>query len=182
MKKQILAATLSCVALTAIPVLAPAASAQTRMEQRRWTTAERRFENERTLYERERQRYEQARSRSGRRGPGGLGPNGYNRGPNGYDDRYVTQYDASRYYRDDARYAERRLSSNDEVYRGSDGRYYCKRNDGTTGLIIGAAGGALLGNVIDGGQNRVGGTLIGGALGALLGQSIDKNSSEVRCR
>ncbi len=25
------------------------------------------------------------------------------------------------------------------VYRGNDGRYYCKRNDGTTGLIVGAA-------------------------------------------
>ena len=28
-------------------------------------------------------------------------------------------------------------------------------NDGTTGLIIGAAGGGILGNVIDGGRNRV---------------------------
>jgi hypothetical protein len=180
MKKQILAVALGCAAISALPAMVPEASAQTRTEQRRWNTAERRFENERNLYERERQRYEEARSRSGRRGPGG--PGGYNRGPSGYDDRYVVQYDASRYYRDDPRYTERRLSSNDEVYRGSDGRYYCKRNDGTTGLIIGAAGGALLGNVIDGGSNRVGGTLIGGALGALLGQSIEKNSAEVRCR
>ncbi len=65
-------------------------------------------------------------------------------------------------------------------YRGSDGRYYCKRNDGTTGLIVGAAGGAILGNVIDGGRNRTAGTLIGGALGAILGQQVDKNSSDVR--
>ena len=103
------------------------------------------------------------------------------------DDRYGrndwgTDYDASRYYRDDPRYTERRLSYNDEVYRGSDGRYYCKRNDGTTGLIIGGAGGALLGNVIDGGRSRVGGTLIGGALGALLGRSVDQQNSEYRCR
>jgi hypothetical protein len=97
-------------------------------------------------------------------------------------DRYVTDYDASRYYRDDTRYAERRLGPDDEVYRGSDGRYYCKRNDGTTGLIVGGAGGALLGNVIDGGRNRAAGTLIGGALGAILGQQIEKNSSDVRCR
>lgn len=93
-----------------------------------------------------------------------------------------TDYDASRYYRDDPRYTERRLSYQDEVYRGSDGRYYCKRNDGTTGLIIGGAGGAILGNVIDGGRSRVGGTLIGGALGALLGRSVDQNQSEYRCR
>lgn len=98
------------------------------------------------------------------------------------DRRFATDYDASRYYRDDPRYTERRLSSNDEVYRGSDGRYYCKRNDGTTGLIVGAIGGGILGNVIDGGRNRAAGTLIGGALGALAGKSIDQNSSDVRCR
>jgi len=95
--------------------------------------------------------------------------------------RYRTDYDAARYYRDDPRYNERRLSSSDEVYRGSDGRYYCKRNDGTTGLIVGAAAGGILGNVIDGGHNRLAGTLIGGTLGALAGKSIDQNS-DIRCR
>ena len=100
------------------------------------------------------------------------------------DPRFVTQYDASRYYRDGPNYQERRLSSNDEVYRGSDGRYYCKRSDGTTGLIVGAIGGAVLGNVIDGGHERAAGTLLGGALGAILGKSIDQNSqnSDVRCK
>lgn len=97
-------------------------------------------------------------------------------------DRYATDYDAARYYRDDPRYTERRLSYSDEVYRGSDGRYYCKRSDGTTGLIVGGAGGAVLGNVIDGGRSRIGGTLIGGALGALLGRTVDQQSSEYRCR
>ena len=92
-----------------------------------------------------------------------------------------TDYDASRYYRDDPRYVERRLAPTDEVYRGSDGRYYCKRSDGTTGLVIGAVGGAALGNVIDGGHDRVAGTLIGGALGAFLGKTVDQNS-DVRCR
>jgi hypothetical protein len=98
-----------------------------------------------------------------------------------YDRRFATDYDAARYYRDDPRYTERRLTSDDQVYRGSDGRYYCKRSDGTTGLIAGAAAGGLLGNVIDGGGNRLAGTLIGGALGALAGKSIDQ-SSDVRCR
>jgi hypothetical protein len=97
------------------------------------------------------------------------------------DSRFATNYDASRYYRDDSRYTERRLSDQDEVYRGSDGRYYCKRSDGTTGLVIGAIGGGAVGNVIDGGHNRVAGTLIGGALGALAGRAIDQ-SSDVRCR
>ena len=103
---------------------------------------------------------------------------GYN---NGVRDPYATDYDASRYYRDDPRYSERRLTAQDEVYRGSDGRYYCKRSDGTTGLIVGGASGALLGNLIDGGRSRTAGTLIGGALGALLGRSIDQNT-DVRCR
>jgi len=97
------------------------------------------------------------------------------------DPRFRTNYDASRYYRAGPNYGERRLSAQDEVYRGSDGRYYCKRNDGTTGLIVGAAGGGILGNVIDGGHNRAAGTLIGGALGALLGKSIEQNN-DVRCR
>lgn len=99
-----------------------------------------------------------------------------------YDDRrFATDYDAARYYRDDPRYSERRLTAQDEVYRGSDGRYYCKRSDGTTGLIVGAAGGAVLGNVIDGGRHRAAGTLIGGALGALAGRAIEQ-SSDIRCR
>ena len=109
----------------------------------------------------------------------------WSRGNTGYapvpPDRFSTDYDAARYYRDDPRYQERRLGPNDEVYRGSDGRYYCKRSDGTTGLIVGGAGGALLGNVIDGGRSRVAGTLIGGALGALLGKSVEQNN-DVRCR
>ena len=101
------------------------------------------------------------------------------RGPRNYD-RYRTDYDASRYYRSGP-YEERYLTSNDEIYRGSDGRYYCKRSDGTTGLIVGAAAGGLLGNMVTNGGNRLPGTLIGGALGALLGRQIDR-SDDIRCR
>ena len=74
------------------------------------------------------------------------------------------------------------LAADDRVYRGSDGRYYCKRNDGTTGLIIGAAGGGILGNVIDGGHSRAAGTLIGAALGALAGKAVDQSNSQTRGR
>jgi hypothetical protein len=97
------------------------------------------------------------------------------------DDQFATDYDASRYYRDGDRYTERRLSDQDYVYRGSDGRYYCKRSDGTIGLIVGGITGGVLGNVVDGGRERTAGTLIGGALGALAGSAIQR-SSEVRCR
>lgn len=99
----------------------------------------------------------------------------------GSDYAYRTDYDAQRYYRDGPQYQERRLSAQDEVYRGSDGRYYCKRNDGTTGLIVGGVAGGVAGNLIDGGHNRLAGTLIGGALGALAGKAIEQNG-DVRCR
>ena len=80
-------------------------------------------------------------------------------------------------YRQDRRYKERRLGRDDQVYRGGDGRYYCKRNDGTTGLVIGALGGGVLGNVLGGGTL---GTLLGAGGGALVGRSIDRG--KVRCR
>eukprot|EP00611_Tribonema_gayanum_P030282 TRINITY_DN8370_c0_g1_i1.p2 TRINITY_DN8370_c0_g1~~TRINITY_DN8370_c0_g1_i1.p2 ORF type:complete len:154 (-),score=27.51 TRINITY_DN8370_c0_g1_i1:3-410(-) len=44
---------------------------------------------------------------------------------------------------------ERRLSRQDRVWRGNDGRYYCRRDNGTTGLVVGAIGGALLGRTVD---------------------------------
>lgn len=116
-----------------------------------------------------------ARQDGWRQGASGYGGGGYYAAPAAVD------YDAARYYRDDSRYTERRLAPTDQVYRGSDGRYYCKRSDGTTGLIIGGLGGAALGNVIDGGHDRVAGTLIGGALGAFLGKTVDQNQ-DVRCR
>lgn len=90
-------------------------------------------------------------------------------------------WDASRDYRR-GKYRERRLSREDQVYRGRDGRSYCKRNDGTTGLIAGGAAGGILGNVIDGGHSRIVGTLLGGAVGALAGKAIDQNQAQVRCR
>lgn len=97
------------------------------------------------------------------------------------DNQFATDYDAARYYRTGDRYSERRLRDDDYVYRGSDGRYYCKRSDGTIGLIIGGITGGLVGNTIDGGRERTAGTLIGGALGALAGSAIQRDS-DVRCR
>lgn len=79
------------------------------------------------------------------------------------------------------RYAEpRRISSDDRVWRGNDGRYYCKRNNGTTGLIIGAAGGALLGRTIDTRGDRTLGTVLGAVGGGLLGREIERSGG--RCR
>ena len=74
-------------------------------------------------------------------------------------------------------YRARRLTRNDRIYRGNDGRYYCRRSDGTTGLVVGAIAGGLLGNAVGGDTLSA---LIGGAGGALLGRSIDRGN--VTCR
>lgn len=95
------------------------------------------------------------------------------------DPRYNGYY-ADNYYRGGAAYRPYRLSSQDRIYRGRDNRYYCRRNDGTTGLIVGALGGGVLGNVIAPGGSRTLGAVIGGGLGAVLGNSIDRNN--VTCR
>ena len=163
-------------AATAAVSLAPAAMAQTPPEQARWDAAKARFDGEFRRYYDERDRFEQA-VRNSRR------PVGYGQPPRGgYADPYATDYDATRYYREDPRYQERVLAQDDQVYRGSDGRAYCKRSDGTTGLIIGGAAGGLFGNVVDGGRNRTAGTLLGAAVGALIGRSAEQSNQQLRCR
>jgi hypothetical protein len=67
-----------------------------------------------------------------------------------------------------------------KIWQDSRGRYRCKRSDGTVGLIVGAAGGALVGRTIDTHGERATGTILGAAAGALIGRSIDR--SRVRCR
>jgi hypothetical protein len=89
-------------------------------------------------------------------------------------DGYDRRYDRRDYQR------ERRLSRRDRVWRGEDGRYYCKRDNGTTGLVVGAIGGALLGRTVDRYGDRSVGTLLGAIGGGLLGREIDRG--EARCR
>ncbi|WP_310531114.1 glycine zipper 2TM domain-containing protein [Novosphingobium sp.] len=88
-------------------------------------------------------------------------------------------YYADRYYRADRRYRTRNLSADDRVYRGQDGRYYCRRSDGTTGLIVGGIAGGVLGNIIAPGDSKTLGTVLGAIGGAAAGAAID--SRNVRC-
>ncbi len=76
--------------------------------------------------------------------------------------RYYTTDNGIRYWRDDQ------------------GRYRCKRSDGTVGLIVGGAAGALVGRAIDTRGERATGTILGAAAGALLGRQVQRGSS--RCR
>jgi uncharacterized protein YcfJ len=87
---------------------------------------------------------------------------------------------ADRHYVDAPRYKPHRLGPRDEIYRGRDGRYYCKRDDGTTGLIIGGIAGGVLGNVIAPGGSKTLGTVLGAVGGGLLGKEID--DGDVICK
>jgi Glycine zipper 2TM domain len=93
-----------------------------------------------------------------------------------YDSRREREY--NRGYREGRR--EERVSRNTRVWRGDDGRAYCRRKDGTTGLLIGGAVGGLAGNEIAGRGDKTLGTILGVAGGALLGREIDRGGS--RCR
>jgi phage tail tape-measure protein len=72
-------------------------------------------------------------------------------------------------------------ASYDQGYYGRssyDDGYSERRCSGTTGTILGAAAGALLGRAVDNRGSRVTGTVVGGAAGALLGREVGKS----RCR
>lgn len=67
-------------------------------------------------------------------------------------------------------------------WRGRDGRRYCRKPDGTTGLVVGGVAGALVGRSIDTSGDRAAGTLLGAAAGALVGREVERSSSRRRCR
>lgn len=76
--------------------------------------------------------------------------------------------------------AYRRTDNGIRYWQGNDGRYYCKRGDGTVGLLVGAALGALVGRAVDTRGERATGTILGAAAGALIGNEIAKGPT--RCR
>jgi len=70
-----------------------------------------------------------------------------------------------------------------QQWRGSDGRTYCRKPNGTVGLVVGGAAGALVGRELDKGGSRTTGTVLGAAVGALLGRHVERNViSSRRCR
>lgn len=88
---------------------------------------------------------------------------GYDRGGYGYD----------RGYRDD------------RVYRGDRGYYRgnARRcNSGTTGTVLGAIAGGLLGRTIDTRGDRTLGTVLGAGAGALAGRAVERSDRPGYCR
>ncbi|MGQ7829384.1 glycine zipper 2TM domain-containing protein [Altererythrobacter sp. Z27] len=84
-------------------------------------------------------------------------------------------YDSRGYYIE-----PRRITRNSYIWRGKDGKYYCKRDNGTTGLIIGAGVGALAGHELAGRGDKTLGALLGAAVGGVLGRAIDRG--DLQCR
>ena len=91
------------------------------------------------------------------------------------DRAHHRMYDDRGYYS-----SPRRITRDSRMWRGDDGRYYCKRDNGTTGLVIGAGVGALAGHELAGRGDRTLGAILGGAVGAVVGREIDRGS--LRCR
>ena len=69
-----------------------------------------------------------------------------------------------------------------KTWRGHDGRIYCRKPNGTTGLIVGGAAGAIAGHQIAGRGDKALGAIIGGAAGALIGREVEHGISRRRCR
>lgn len=93
-------------------------------------------------------------------------------------ERGAPGYYAENYYR--GGYKPIRVTRSTRIYRGNNGNYYCRRNDGTTGLIVGAALGGVIGNSLDNGRSSLLGTLLGAGAGGLLGREVDRGG--VSCR
>lgn len=79
-----------------------------------------------------------------------------------------------------ARYYDHQGNYHGPTWRGQDGRRYCRRSNGTVGLIVGGAAGALVGRAIDDRGSRTTGTILGAAAGALIGREIQRGRT--RCR
>ena len=105
---------------------------------------------------------------------------GYSQYDYDHPDPTYNGYYADHYYRHGGRYSDYRMGENDRVYVGQDGRYYCRRSDGTTGLIVGGIAGGVLGNIIAPGGSKTLGTVLGAVGGAAIGNAVDRNN--VTCR
>ena len=92
------------------------------------------------------------------------------------DPRYAQRYN-QRYYNGYNGYNPYNAYNGQTYYQGRYNYNYGYRcNSGTTGTIIGAIAGGLLGSQVAGRGDRAIGAIIGGAAGALAGREIDRSS------
>lgn len=106
----------------------------------------------------------------------GHNPPGHRMGRGNPHRAAYTRYPA---YSPRSHYGER-VYQDTRVWQGEDDRYYCRRSDGTTGLLVGGLVGGLLGRELAGGDDRLLGTVLGAIGGAVIGREIDRR--QARCR
>ena len=88
-----------------------------------------------------------------------------------YNQGYGRSYQGQRY---DRRYANQRYY-NQRTHNGGYYNHYGQRCSGSTGTIIGAIAGGLLGNQVAGRGDRTLGAILGAGAGALAGNAIDRS-------
>ncbi|WP_341209179.1 glycine zipper 2TM domain-containing protein [uncultured Sphingomonas sp.] len=143
-------------AALAIVALTPVAAQAQRWEQREY-------------YERDDRGYDDDGYRDHDRAYRSAYRDGWNRGP-----RYA-EYDRGGYDRGDDRY--RSYDRDDRRYR-----YRARCQSGTTGTVLGAIAGGLLGRTIDRGGDRTLGTVIGAGAGALAGSAVERSDNPRYCQ
>lgn len=72
------------------------------------------------------------------------------------------------------------VAADAHVVNGSRNHRHCRRANGTVGMVVGGAAGALVGREIAGRRHRTTGTIVGAAGGALAGRAIARGRT--RCR
>ena len=102
-----------------------------------------------------------------------------------YEDAYRQGYNrddgrrgyGNRGYRDSGRYDDRYDDRRYDDRRYDDRRYYSRsrRCTGSTGTIVGAIAGGLLGNAIAGRGDRTLGAVLGAGGGALAGRAVERD-------
>jgi Glycine zipper 2TM domain len=100
-----------------------------------------------------------------------------------YQQGYPDQYQGQSQYGSYGNYDQRGYDNRAYGYNGyddRDGGYRCQKR-GTTGMIIGAVAGGLLGREVVGWRgDRTAGTIVGAGVGALAGRALDRNGGR-RC-
>ena len=74
----------------------------------------------------------------------------------------------------------RRWDGRDDRDGGWDDGRNCRRSRGSTGTVVGAVAGGVLGNQVAGRGDRTLGTVLGAVAGGLLGRSIDRGRQVCR--
>ncbi len=122
--------------------------------------------NDRRNDRRDRQRAYAAGYRDGAQQPG----YGYSSRPPAYGGGYYGN----------AGYNRPPVYQNSNYWYGNNGRIHCRRDDGTTGAIVGAVTGGTLGNILAQRGDKQLGSIIGGTLGAIIGKELDKGNGYCR--